>query len=490
MDINSLPFILCGPILRRLDSHQASVFIALRHPRTVTLTIYAAPEPGQPLRDSLATVTAATITVGRYLHIAVLTAWHSGDGFTPIEHVYNLQFAPLPQPDPLDKWPGTTNLAAHGLLTGDTPLGYDSGALPTFAGPPADLGDLRIIHGSCRKPHGPGRDMLAAVDTIIAASRRTLRRPHQLFLTGDQIYADDVDAEMLRMASELGATVLGWDPKAEEVLPLANKKREELIGQPRGTIIKKLAKFSSGECVNHLLALGEFVGMYLLVWCEAVWPATLTTWQVRYPADAARLKQLSDAGPLVSIFDERARADRNLLEAQKKAFDTRMAVLEQFRKDIRHVRRALANVPVFMIFDDHEVTDDWYLDKDWVTDVLGNELGRRLIVNALVAYAVFQAWGNDPRGEFATGQEGAKLLESLQALTQELLTSDGTKGKQYDENNANYNALRTRLRALPDVPRTGGVRWTTSCGGRRTPCSCSIRGRGVNTLAAADPNPI
>jgi hypothetical protein len=34
--IKSLPLILCGPMLRRVEPHSVSVYVALSHPREVT----------------------------------------------------------------------------------------------------------------------------------------------------------------------------------------------------------------------------------------------------------------------------------------------------------------------------------------------------------------------------------------------------------------------------------------------------------------------
>ena len=50
-----------------------------------------------------------------------------------------------------------------------------------------------------------------------------------------------------------------------------------------------------------------------------------------------------------------------------------------------------------MIFDDHDVTDDWNLGRAWRDRVFTAPLGRRIIMSALVAYVVFQDWGNDPK---------------------------------------------------------------------------------------------
>jgi hypothetical protein len=59
----------------------------------------------------------------------------------------------------------------------------------------------------------------------------------------------------------------------------------------------------------------------------------------------------------------------------------------------------LANVPSYMIFDDHDVTDDWNITARWRDRVQASPAGRRIVANALAAYWAFQGWGNDP-GQF------------------------------------------------------------------------------------------
>jgi hypothetical protein len=71
----------------------------------------------------------------------------------------------------------------------------------------------------------------------------------------------------------------------------------------------------------------------------------------------------------------------------------------------------MANVPVYMICDDHDLSDDWYLNRAWCESVLGKPLGKRVVQNGLLAYAVFQAWGNTPN-QFQEGQPGGNLLKA------------------------------------------------------------------------------
>ena len=49
-----------------------------------------------------------------------------------------------------------------------------------------------------------------------------------------------------------------------------------------------------------------------------------------------------------------------------------------------------------MIFDDHDFTDDWNLNPMWYDRVYATSLGVTTARNALVSYALFQDWGNDP----------------------------------------------------------------------------------------------
>src|SRR4029079_4006259 len=60
------------------------------------------------------------------------------------------------------------------------------------------------------------------------------------------------------------------------------------------------------------------------------------------------------------------------------------------------VRRVLANIPTYMIFDDHDVTDDWNLNPLWLYLGRTTPLGVTIIRNAYITYALFQDWGNDP----------------------------------------------------------------------------------------------
>ena len=60
------------------------------------------------------------------------------------------------------------------------------------------------------------------------------------------------------------------------------------------------------------------------------------------------------------------------------------------------IRWLLSTVPTAMIFDDHDVIDDWNTSLEWVTEMRANDWWNRRIVGAFMAYAIYQHWGNLP----------------------------------------------------------------------------------------------
>lgn len=57
------------------------------------------------------------------------------------------------------------------------------------------------------------------------------------------------------------------------------------------------------------------------------------------------------------------------------------------------IRQVFAAVPVYMIFDDHEVTNSWNISPAWRALALRHGLEQTL-VDGLVAYWIYQGWGN------------------------------------------------------------------------------------------------
>ncbi|MBD2314928.1 PhoD-like phosphatase [Desertifilum sp. FACHB-1129] len=409
--LSHLPLILAGPILRRTESQAVTVWVALKQPRTVTLKVYATVEEGSQIDRPLLSGTQPTVKVGEFLHLVAVTA-------TPLHHsallpgqlyAYNLFFD------------GETEDLATALSGSadrfDVPISYFSHNLPTFALPAANLDDLRILHGSCRKMHGGDRDAAAIIDDLIARQAQyPNNRPQQLFFTGDQIYGDDVADAMLAVLTEAGDTLLGW----QEQLPVQQADSNLKPGQRCETA--KLEAGLTAMLVNkehlaksHLFSLGEYLTIYLFAWSPVLWPDTFADGETVYPND----------------------------RKQSKRWNQEVQDLLSFRAELHKVRRALANIPTYTIFDDHDVTDDWYLNRWWCQSVLSKPLGRCVIFNGLLAYALFQAWGNTP-DRFIEGEAGGELLDAVQLWS----ASQGT-------DRAAYQILAQRLGLPLQHPETG-----------------------------------
>jgi hypothetical protein len=399
------PLVLAGPMPRRVEPGAASVFVACRRPRTVELTLHRGtrPGPGTPVHAGR----ARTVPLGRSLHVAVVTARPT----VPLEpgtvYGYDLRFS-REAADPADDGPADADLGSLGLADR---LAYRPGELPSVVLPPERLEQVRIVHGSCRKPHGQRRDALATLDHILEATHLDPEaRPQQLYLTGDQIYADDVAPGLLALCQRVGQAALGW-PAPEPLPGTGDAGPDRLAPGHRDRLVRHQAGFTGPALDSHLMSLAEFYGMYLLTWSEELWPRDRRG-RPTLPA--------GDGGP----------------------GPDRAAVLE-FARTLPRVRRALANVATYMIFDDHDVTDDWNLHRRWHEHVHRRPLGRRMVQNALAAYAVFQGWGNEP-DQFAGDRPGGRLLADLGAW-------DGHEG-------ATCEAVRARL-GLPSASAAAPVRW-------------------------------
>ncbi|MEJ1240285.1 hypothetical protein WBG78_19240 [Chryseolinea sp. T2] len=468
--IGDVPLIICGPIVRRVEPEIVSVWIALKEPRDIELELYTGycvpstpdfPEKVVVFKSERKPCRA----IGANLHISVAVIESAGL-FTPGQiYSYNLIFhdtrtSPT-DPNPqslisLKQKDETGNL--KGLLEEPHRLGFKIGQLPSFIVPPAKLDQTRIAHGSCRKPHGSGRDALAIMAKIIEPDfvdpdrlLTPVARPHYFFHTGDQIYADDCSDFLIQHYTDVGNFLL---QKTEQV-PFPADPTKSFLAQ--GTAdsdfvwmqvtsdalppLRRATNFYSGftgDESNHLLSFAEFSAAYLLQWCDALWPKELPTIDqlfldrlqvetsdetrpylkyeiVEGDEDADKKKEkkptlskewysLDVAGKKIAIHDNPIvkAAKENYRNRREKKSPTdephQRELVEEFRKDLKAVRRVLANTANIMSFDDHDITDDWYMNGGWAKQALGTRLGETIIRNGLMAYALFQAWGNDPKG--------------------------------------------------------------------------------------------
>ncbi|HEY5968843.1 MAG TPA: hypothetical protein VIU35_12780 [Chitinophagaceae bacterium] len=391
--VNVMPMVLCGPILRKVETKSVTVWVAVKDAKKVWLEVYEdiAGELERPNLKKILAGERKTITVGKFLHIVAVTAvpLASPELQQGKIYYYNLFFT---DPNATTVSTGDINLESPNMTF--FPIHYadepeDLGDhdmhthLPSFCVPPSDFKKLRIVHGSCRKAHAEGLDAMPAIDEMILTDRFSPdKRPHYLFLTGDQFYADDVSRIMLYLLMDAEKTLfngvesLPHPPKfGVPVLPDAQGKNSHFFAGDRLDV----GGFTSHES-NGLATAGEYMSYYLFMWSDILW------------------MNMSDFPDFTTI------------DGKKRNYDAEFASLEKFRDGLSNVKRAMANVPTFMIFDDHDITDDWYMTFEWCEKVLKDELGRRMVLNGLVSYAIFQDWGNKP-DDYQGAKHGAKLLE-------------------------------------------------------------------------------
>lgn len=269
-----------------------------------------------------------------------------------------------------------------------------------------------VWHGSCRKPHHPSPDALVAADAELAQRKVDhLRPPNLLMMTGDQIYNDDLCGPML-LAIHQAIALLGMPNEMFPDGPVSDAQTlyqapDTLYGRraylPQVLAENRLSRlfsppgrpvFTSSYCDNHLISFAESFVLYLLCWSPALWPFI----------------QLPEASALP-------------LSPQKQAlYAEERQELMLFVAGLPAVQRLLAHLPSYMIFDDHDITDDWNLTAAWEAAAYGHAFSRRVIGNALMAYWLCQGWGNDPV-RFQTGvwQKMQTFCQTLETQQQDVL---------------------------------------------------------------------
>ncbi len=522
-----LPLLLAGPILRRVEPTLVSVWVALRESATVTLTLWE----GRVTAGSGGVFLSAeppgtrTLRVGKQLHIALATIKIPTTSPRVLQpgraYSYDISITTATETKTLK----TLGLLTTGQVAGKQlePLGFEENFLPSFALPPQDITNLRVLFGSCRRPYNDHPDAMVWIDDLMRDNetysyKDPLKRPHQLFLGGDQIYADDVSPVQLRALIDLGKTLIGTSAatgEALEHLPVDNVRKKKDGVTPAGfddykasvtrttgnandfSLPADHAYFPAGRRFllttvdaqmttvdgwAHLYSLGEFAAMYLSVWSDACWPRTagavpaldlptvdqvmpeVPPWPDRIPTflDApVGGKEAREHENELSPFQkyhaylEPRRNDKRTPEKKEADYKEHVAErrkglqddrdrLTRFESGLAKVRRVLANIPTYMMFDDHDVTDDWNLNPMWYDRVYVTSLGTTMVRNALVSYALFQDWGNDPL-KYET-DDYKRLLQRI-----EQLFAPETPGPNVTAANDIDTLLGFQLRGVPDV---------------------------------------
>lgn len=375
-----LPKVLAGPIVRRVEADSVSVWIALSvKPTALTLRLFLA-----DVELTGGDHECQVVQLGKALFVALVR--RTGLNLLP-RKCYQYEI--------VDKI--VDKLVA--VLTADetVALTLPGCTRPSFVLPnPVIVADatpnrpgLRLAHASCRKHYGNGSDALALLaQVLVDTAGEPDERPQQLLLTGDQIYADDLPESLLLHIHKQILDLFRWTEQlatADEVKWSTPALARDLIS--RWQFLQNIG-FKHRTRVpeeyhyydHQLLAFQEWCVMYLLCWSPVLWSGF-------------------NPAPVQGVDDED------------------IAALNAFKAATTHVRKALANIATYMIFDDHDVTDDWFQEQHRTllatTRAAGSLVPLRIVRNGLLAYSIFQDWGNQPdhyrTSDYATGGYGKFL---------------------------------------------------------------------------------
>lgn len=359
-----LPFFLCGPLIRRLTRDQIVLWWVSPKPLAVHFNCFhpgkKAPFLSIPLKNSNLTVFRAGTNA--YVHLANIKPEQRFPCDQKIE--YDLVIS-VPEGDM-----SLTELIPH--------IVYQHQARPSFV---VRQSIYRFFHGSCRRPHHDSDDAFVGLDNDINVSLDDMElRPALLMLTGDQIYSDDVAGPMLQAIHQIVKRLGLYDEIFDEAGiadsaalyndPDCYYSRKNIL--PRTRIgehwyrrggVKHI--FTSSFAQNHMITFAEWMAMYLLVWSPALW-------------DFISFNPISIASQHQSVFEKERKC------------------IQHFSSRLPIVQRLMAHIPIYMIFDDHDITDDWNLTAKWEQQAYGHPFTKRIIGNGLMAYFLCQGWGNAP----------------------------------------------------------------------------------------------
>ncbi|MFB4392881.1 MULTISPECIES: alkaline phosphatase D family protein [unclassified Pseudomonas] len=390
-----LPLVLAGPLLRRLEPTRLALWLVTTTPLEPDLQLFL---PHAPARSVAAQRTL--VAIGQHAYIQLLDVRLDAPLPTDVAVGYDLL------------------LGGQGIASWAPHLLYPGATRPNFV--------LRerldqVLHGSCRKPHHPVADGLLCADRLLQTCEQPSQRPALLMMTGDQVYADDVAGPMLRAIHELIEPLGLFDEPLDGALvdsasalyrhPACYYHRADLLpaeeeSEPlrrrffRG---KRKPIFSSSNADNHLVSFAEVMAMYLLAWSPIPWA-------------------------LVGMA-----MPEGLTSERQARYQQELPLIEAFRDGLGQAARVMAHLPCLMIFDDHDITDDWNLSAQWEETAYGHPFSRRIIGNALLGYLLCQGWGNDPQActplasacSALPSASGCLDGQALDALIGELLRFQG-----------------------------------------------------------------
>ncbi|MEZ8067141.1 alkaline phosphatase family protein [Vibrio sp. FF145] len=389
---SSLPLLLAGPILRKTTATEVVLWLATSSPLTGRAELYT-----QEIDDSEAAqdqpfYTSSledhdSIQIGTHAWVTLIRLQGEFPTNTPLEYDVHTESGSLKE------------LAPHLVYNGKSRVEFKISTSADY-----------ILHGSCRNPHHPSKDSLVAADNKMAV-QTVAERPDMLMMSGDQIYADHVAGptlDAIQQVIQLLGLVGESLPTDSQVNRINSSdalfeseyhlyQRDKYL--PHHTTSESMLDkffpnrgvpiFSSTDCENHLVTLSEFIAMYLLVWSPTLWQCV----------NRERL-----------IENNFTQGGRQLTPTEQQQWRDESVIMDDFIAGLPQVQRLFAHIPTYMIFDDHDVTDDWNLTVGWEHAVDQNQFATQVIGNGLAAYWMCQGWGNKPESFDETFIEQAKQL--------------------------------------------------------------------------------
>lgn len=373
-----LPAVLAGPVLRRCDEQSVAIWLCTSQPLHLSAEIRqqsAGPTPNKLLGTG-ESIREVRLGENLYVQIVLVKPTHSVGARFPVDVVLSY-----------DLLLGSGRRGAKAASLFDSHVERSAvclagSRLPSLVLHSESAPNLRSHFGSCRKMSGTGRDATQLlVDRLEDKGRSPGKRPNCLLLVGDQIYGDDVSRHVFPAIGELAKAIGGsWS-----VAPLSDyDSRYAAVGSRSKLVSIEFESNKTGFSVNsdddganHLLTEYEYMSAYLLAWSPNLWADPL--------ALVSQLKAARESG------QQRTLRGSNL--------QRELSELDDFLLGAASLRKVMANTPTYMLFDDHDVTDDWNYDVEWRANLPA--LGKSVVASALVASVAFQAWGNrdDPKAD-------------------------------------------------------------------------------------------
>lgn len=356
MDSTTLPLILAGPIVRKSSATEVNLWLTTSQRLEGHTTIQ-----WEDQIRTYAITHSQSINIGQNAWVYLLQCH---DSF-PVNQVIHYDI--------------TTQ---HGLLSSLIPQALYINETK-FSLVIKDKADY-VLHGSCRKPHYLSKDSLVTANQKLMM-QKVEERASLLMMSGDQIYADDVAGPMLIAIQQI-IPLLGLfeEELPEPTIPTSSSlyvheyniyQRDKILPHyientnflSRWNLYKSRPIFSSSEHENHLMTFAEFFVMYLLVWSPTLWRC-------------------------VSLPDGSDKLNNKWQQCWKKE----KQIIDEFVLGLQDVQQLFAHIPTYMIFDDHDITDDWNLTIGWENAVNGHPLAAQVVGNGLMTYFLCQGWGNNP----------------------------------------------------------------------------------------------